>query len=292
MNRVLVIGATGRVGRQVVNLLPLHLHIRALVRSPQSADVPPHVEIFRGDLAAPETLDPALSGSDAVFLVWTVPPATMGAVIERMAKHAKRIVFLSSPHQTPHPLFQQTNPLAHMHAQIESTIAFSGLEWTFLRPGMFSANARDWWAGAIRANAPIRWPYLSTPTAPIDERDIAEIAVRALTAPEAGNPHAGKDYVLTGPESLSQREQIEILARVLGGSLRVEELSPDEARRELVALFPAPAIDMLLKAWGAALGVPALVTTTFTELTGKPPRSFEQWARDNATYFRPAAAAS
>jgi uncharacterized protein YbjT (DUF2867 family) len=290
MNRVLVVGATGRVGRQVVDLLPLRLHIRALVRSPHSANLPPHVEIFRGDLTVPETLDPALDGSDAVFLVWTAPPATTGAVIERTAKHAKRVVFLSSPHQTPHPLFQQTNPLARMHAQIESTIASSGLEWTFLRPGMFSANARDWWAGAIRANRAIRWPYLSAPTAPIDERDIAEIAVRALTAPQADNPHAGKDYVLTGPESLSQREQIEILGRALGRSLRVEELSPDEARRELVALFPAPAIDMLLKAWGAALGVPALVTTTVTELTGKPPGSFEQWARDNAAYFRPAAA--
>lgn len=292
MNRVLVIGATGRVGRQVVSLLPPHLQVRALARSPQSANLPPSVEIVRGDLTAPETLETALNGSDAVFLVWTAPPATIGSAIERITRHAKRIVLLSSPHRTPHPLFQQTNPLAHMHAQIESTIASSAVEWTFLRPGMFSANARDWWAGAIRANTPIRWPYLSAPTAPIDERDIAEIAVRALTAPEAGNPHAGKDYVLTGPESLNQREQIEILGRALGRSLQVEELSPDQARCELVALFPAPAIDMLLKAWGAALGVPALVTTTFTELTLKAPRSFEQWARDNAAYFRPAVAAS
>ena len=131
----------------------------------------------------------------------------------------------------------------------------------------------------------------SAPTAPIDERDIAEIGVRALTAPEAGNPHAGKDYVLTGPESLTQREQIEILGRGLGRPLRAEELAPDEARRELLALFPAPAVEMLLNAWAAALGQPALVTPTFTGLTGTAPRTFLQWATDNAAYFRPAAAA-
>jgi len=291
MNRVLVIGATGRVGRQVVNQLPQDLQIRALVRNPQTANLPPHVEVFRGDLTAPETLDAALSGNEAVFLVWTAPPATIAAVIERIAKHSRRVVFLSAPHQTPHPLFQQPNPLARMHAQIEDSIAASGVEWTILRPGMFSANSRDWWAGAIRSNAAIRWPYLSAPTAPIDERDIAEIGVLALTATEAGNPHAGKDYVLTGPESLTQREQIAILGRTLGRSLRVEELSPDEARGELAALFPLTAINMLLNAWCATLGVPALVTPAFAELTGTPPRSFEQWAKDNAACFLPTAAA-
>lgn len=291
MNRVLVIGATGRVGRQVVSQLPRTLRIGAAVRNPQAANLPPHVEVFRGDLSAPDSLDTALRGAEAVFLVWTAPPATIASVIERIAKHAKRIVFLSSPHQTPHPFFQQPNPLARMHAQIETAIASFGLQWTVLRPGMFSANARDWWAAAVRAKAPIRWPYLSAPTAPIDERDIAEIGVRALTAPEAGSPHASKDYVLTGPQSLTQREQIEILGRGLGLALRAEELAPEEARRELLALFPAPAVEMLLNAWAAALGQPALVSPTFRALTGTAPRSFLEWATDNAAYFRPAAAA-
>jgi uncharacterized protein YbjT (DUF2867 family) len=138
------------------------------------------------------------------------------------------------------PALPAPNPLARMHAQIEDTLAESGVQWTILRPGMFSANSRDWWAAAIRANTAIRWPYLAAPTAPIDERDIAEIAVRALSAPEAGNPHVGKNYVLTGPELLTQREQIEILGRALGRSLRVAELSPDQARRELLALFRCP----------------------------------------------------
>src|SRR6266566_3615918 len=59
-------------------------------------------------------------------------------------------------------------------------IETSGLEWTFLRPGMFAANALSWWAPQIRVGDVVRWPYLATPTAPIDERDIAAVAVRAL----------------------------------------------------------------------------------------------------------------
>src|SRR5947208_3626986 len=80
----------------------------------------------------------------------------------------------------------------------------------------------------------VRWPYLAVPTAPIDERDIAAVAVRALC--EDG--HAGAEYVLTGPESLSQGEQIVTIGEAIGRTLRVEELSPEEARSELAAIFP------------------------------------------------------
>jgi len=285
MNRVLVTGATGRVGRQVAAQLPGDLQVRALARNPESANLPPHIEVVRGDLTAPDSLVAALRGIEAVFLVWTAPPATIVPAIQQMANHVRRIVLLSSPHQTPHPLFQQPNPLARMHAQMEDTIASSGLEWTFLRPGMFSSNARDWWAGAIREGSPVRWPYLLAPTAPIDERDIAAIAVGALCAADDDSTHAGKDYVLTGPESLTQRQQIEILGRAAGRPIRIEELTPDQARGELSTIFPAPAVDMLLNAWAAALGQPALVTDTFSELTGLRPRSFHQWATDNAAYF-------
>jgi uncharacterized protein YbjT (DUF2867 family) len=119
----------------------------------------------------------------------------------------------------------------------------------------------------------------------LDERDIAAIAVRALCAADDDTTHAGKDYVLAGPESLTQREQIEILSRATGRPIRVEELTSDQARRELTTIFPAPAVDMLLNAWAAALGQPALVTNTFAELTGAWPRTFHQWATHNATYF-------
>ena len=218
MNRILIIGATGRVGRQVVSQLPATgVRVRALARNPQTAGLPPHVDVVRGDLTLPETLDACLDGIDAVFLVWTAPPATVAPALERIAKHARRIVFLSAPLKTAHPLFQQPNPLRALGEQIERLIETSGHQWTFLRPGMIAANALWWWAPQIRAGDVVRWPHLDAPTAPIDERDIAAVAVRALC--EDG--HAGAEYVLTGPQSLSQFEQISTIGGVMGRSLRI-----------------------------------------------------------------------
>jgi len=283
MNRILVIGGTGTVGRQVVaQLAATGAQVRALVRNPGAAHLPSQVEVVRGDLTLPDTLDACLHGIDAVFLVWTAPAAAVAPGLERITKHARRIVYLSAPLKTAHPLFQQPNALRAMFEQIERSIETSGVQWTFLRPGMFAANALSWWAPQIRAGDFVRWPYLAAPTAPIDERDIAAVAVRALC--EDG--HAGAEYVMTGPQSLSQLEQVATIGRVIGRSLRIEEISPDEARRELLTIGPLPAVNMLLRAWAAAIGQPAHVTSIVAEITGAPPKTFLEWATDSAAEFQ------
>ena len=275
MKPILIIGSTGKVGRQVVSLLTAAgVPVRALARTPHTAGLPLQAEVVQGDLTFPETLDPSLDGIDAVFLVWTAPPDTVAPALERIARHARRIVFLSAPLKTAHPLFQQPNPLRTMGEQIERLIETSGLQWTFLRPGMFAGNALHFWAPQIRAGDVVRWPYLAAPTAPIDERDIAAVAVHALC--EDG--HGGAEYVLTGPQSLTQSEQISIIGDVIGRSLRIEEMSP-EAR----AAFP---VKLLLDAWAAAIGQPAFVTSTFAEITGRPARTFRGWVADHAAEFR------
>jgi uncharacterized protein YbjT (DUF2867 family) len=284
MNRILVIGGTGNVGRQVVHQLASSgAHFRAMTRNPDAADLPPQVEVVRGDLTVPETLDPCLRDVDAVFLVWVAPPAAVAGALERIAKHARRIVFLTAPLKTPHPFFQQPNPSKDMAERTERLIEASGLEWTFLRAGMFAGNARHFWGPSIRAGDVVRWPYLNAPTAPTDERDLAAVAVRALC--EDG--HAGAEYVVTGPQSLTQAEQVQTIGRAIGRSLRVEEMSPDEARSELLpVLGSATFVNTLLNAWAAAIGQPAFVTTTCAEVTGTAPRTFLEWATDHAAEFR------
>lgn len=287
MKRILVIGATGTVGRQVTSqLIATNVPVRALARHPDSANLPAEVEMVRGDLTIPATFDRSLEDVDAVFLVWRAPAAAAPAALARIAKHAQRVVFLSSPHRTAHPFFQRANPAAalHPHAEIERLIESCGLQWTFLRPGMFAANALRWWAPKIRAGHDVvRWPYAEAPTAPIHERDIAAVAVRALC--EDG--HAGAEYVLTGPESLTQSEQVSVIGEAIGRALRIEEISPEEARRELLTVLPVPAIiDMLLNAWAAAIGQPALVTSTVADITGTPARTFRDWAIDHVAEFR------
>jgi uncharacterized protein YbjT (DUF2867 family) len=282
MNPILVIGATGTVGSQVVSQLSAAgVPVRSMVRNPQSATLPPQTEIVRGDLTIPDSLEPCLAGIDTVFLVWTAPPSAAAAALDRILT-TSRIVFLSAPLKTPHPLFQQPNALRSLAEQIERQIEASGRQWAFLRPGMFAANSLNWWAPQIRSGDVVRWPYLDVPTAPIDERDIAAVAVRALT--EDGHDRA--EYVITGPQSLAQREQISIIAGVLGRSLRIEELSPEQARRDGLPSVPAPAVNMLLNAWAAAAGRPAYVTSTVGQVTGTRAREFRRWVIDHAAAFR------
>jgi uncharacterized protein YbjT (DUF2867 family) len=165
MNRILIVGATDNVGRQVLSQLMVRgAHVRVLARHPDATGLPPQVEVARGDLAIPESLDRCLDGIDTVFLVWVAPSASVGPALERIAKHAKRIAFLSAPLKTAHPFFQQPNPSRALAEQIERLIEASGLQWTFLRPGMFAANALRWRGPQIRARSVVRWPYLAVPT--------------------------------------------------------------------------------------------------------------------------------
>ncbi|MFD4371154.1 SDR family oxidoreductase [Streptomyces sp. NPDC058486] len=280
---VLVTGATGRIGRIVIDrLLDAGVPVRALTHHPQAAaTLPTRVEVFTGDLTLPESLDPALSGVGAVFLVWTAPPQTAAAVVERLAAQARRVVFLSSPYQTPHPLFQQPNPMAVLHAEVERLIAATGLEATIIRPGMFASNALAWWAPAIQAGQAVRWPYSAAESAPVDDRDIAAVAARTLYQ----DGYVGGDYVLTGPESLTQAAQVDVIGDALGRRITFEEMTPDEFRSLWQGTVPSSAVDMLLGAWSAAVGQPAYITTTVNDILGTAPRTFRQWAADHATVF-------
>jgi len=262
-------------------LLGAGVPVRALTRRPAAARLPAGVEIVPGDFTLPESLDDGLQGVSAVFLVWMAPPATTQAVVERLASHTRRVVFLSSPHRTPHPFFQQPNPMAALHADIERLIAETGLASTIIRPGMFASNTLHWWAPSIRKSGIVRWPYAAAETAPIDERDIAAVAARALR--EDG--HAGGDYVLTGPESLSQSQQVGIIGDVIGRRINFEEVTPEDFRRDTAGSWPRPVVDMLLAAWGATIGRPAFVTSVVADVIGTPARTFRQWAADHASAF-------
>ncbi|OIK07921.1 NAD(P)H-binding protein [Streptomyces monashensis] len=279
---VLVTGATGRIGRAVIGqLLDAGVPVRALTRRPEAAaTLPANVEVFTGDLTAPDSLEPALKGAGAVLLVWTAPPQTAAQVVAHLAAHVRRVVFLSSPHQTPHPFFQQPNPMADLHAGIERLIAATGLESTIIRPGMLASNSLAWWAPAIRAGEVVRWPYGAAQTAPVDDRDVAAVAAQTLHQ----DGYTG-DYVLTGPESLTQAAQVGLIGDALGRRIAFEEMTPDEFRNLSQGTAPHSVIDMLLAAWGAAVGQPAYVTTAVRDILGTAPRTFRQWAADHASAF-------
>lgn len=146
---------------------------------------------------------------------------------------------------------------------------------------MLASNALFWWAAAIRAHGVVRWPYGAAETAPVDDRDVAAVAARSLYQ----DRRAGGDYVLTGPQSLSQAEQVAIIGEVLRRPVTFAELSPDEFRSETEGSWPRPVVDMLLDAWRATIGRPAYITATVSDVLGSAPRSFRQWVANHAAEF-------
>ena len=282
-NSILVTGATGNVGRNIVSLLSgSGTRIRALTRNPDTAGLPESVEVVRGDLSDPSTLEGSVEGVDTVFLMWRgFPASVIPPMMALFTKHVRRIVFLSSS-AIQDELPVQTNPIGQIHLEIEEAIKRTGLEWTFLRPGAFAANALTWWAPQLRVGDVVRWPYGAAAWAPIHERDIAAVAVRALT--EDG--HAGKKYTLSGGELLTQVEQLQTISQAIRRNLHYEELTPDVAREQMSAFLPPFVIDRLLDLWAGMVETPPLPTRTVEKVTGAPPTTFRQWSLDHPEDFQ------
>jgi uncharacterized protein YbjT (DUF2867 family) len=266
-----VIGATGKVGRQVVTgLLEANAAVRALVRDPETADLPSAVDLVSGDLLHPQGFSAYLDGVEAVFLVWPFFTDKGSAeVVDTLASHATRIVYLSAEAAGTRP--------DSFWAALEQTIERSASEWTFLRPTGFATNTLMW-ADQIRESGIVRWPYGQAARSLIHERDIAAVAVRALT----GDGHVGARYVLTGPQAITQAEQVHAIGEAVGREIRWDELSREEAEQQLKGAIPETA----LNTWASFVDTPEVVTSTVKDVTGEPARPFAQWARDHAEDFR------
>lgn len=270
MGFTFVIGATGNVGRHVVKgLIERNERVRALARDPSTARLPDSVETASGDLTNPNALATHLDGVHAVFLVWpflTADGAT--ELVEALASPERRIVYLSAEAASRRP--------DSFWAQVEQAIEHATRDWTFLRPTGFAANTLMW-ADQIRQSDVVRWVYGQAARSLIDERDIAEVAVRALTEPG----HSGQRYVLTGPEAFTQAEQVRAIGQAIGRDLRWQELSGEDIKDQLAGV-PATALDT----WASFVDDPEIVTPTVQELTGHPAHSFAEWAREHANAFQ------
>ncbi len=276
---ILVTGATGNVGRHLVTQLLEQGHaVRALTRNPEKAQLPAGAEVVAGDLMDPAAVRRALDGVRAAFL-FAVPGSAQGFLAAAREAGLRRVVFLSSG-AVVDGVEAQADLIAEMHAEIERAIEASELEWTFLRPSIFAANALQW-AWSIRASGSVSLPYPGSTGAPIDEADIAAVAVQALTT----DRRVGQKLTLTGPESLSQADQIAILGDVVGRTIPVVALDPAVAREQMERHVPAPIVAALFKIWADAVGVPAPVTGVVAEVIGRPARSFREWASDHRDAF-------
>jgi len=204
------------------------------------------------------------------------------AVTAAKATGVDHIVFLSSYFV----LIEPSPAMARWHCEREKIIRASGINATFLRPGGFMTNARDWLPSlreggyVIDAVGPGRY-------APIDPADIAAVAALVLTT----EGHQGKDYALTGNEALTIAEQVQILARAIGCGIEVREAAtPTDVIRSRFPNGAPQALADAITEWFTVMRADTIGfrTNTVEELLGRQPRTFADWCQRNADAFRQA----
>ncbi|MGP3919352.1 NAD(P)H-binding protein [Nonomuraea sp. 10N515B] len=270
---IVVTGATGKVGGELVRLLAAAgEQVTAVSRRP--APLPEGVRHSAGDLGEPTGLKAAFDGADALFLL--VAGQEPRAVLEAAAVGGvRRVVLLSSQGAG-------TRPEAYGHpVAFEEAVRGSGLEWTILRSGGFDSNALAW-AEPIRAHRTAAAPFGDVALPTVDPADLAEVA--AVVLRESG--HAGRTYTLTGPQAVSPRERAAAIGAALGEEVRFVEQSREEAREQMLRVMPEQVVEGTL----AILGTPTVeeqqVSPDVERILGRAPRAFADWAARNVAAFR------
>lgn len=276
---ILVTGATGNIGGEVVRALAgAGEKVRGLIRRDEDRSrLPAGVEGVVGDLNRPETLSSALAGVRGVHLLsgYQDMPGLLAEIRRAGVEH----VVLQSSSSVPGG--DMGNAVARYHILSEAAVRESGVAWTFLQPNSFMSNTFQW-LPQLQSGDVVRAPFGEVRVATIDPLDVAAVSAQALTS----NGHEGRSYRLSGPESLLPADRVAVLAEVLGRDLRFEGQSDAEARAEMSEAMPAEYVDAFFSFFVDGKLDESQVLPTVEEVTGRPPRSFEQWARAHADALR------
>ncbi|WP_290055350.1 NAD(P)H-binding protein [Amycolatopsis solani] len=263
--KVLVTGATGHSGRHVVAALNTD-DVRVLVRDPTKA--PAGADVVVGDIRDPAQ---AAENIDAVYLIW---PFFTADGIEQAVKPFtdKKIVYLSA----------MSAEDGGVWGDVEAAIRSVTDDWTFLRVTGLATNTLGWAAQA--ENGVVKGPYGQARRSLVHERDVADMAVKALTG-----DHRQEIYLVTGPEALRQAEQAAVIGAAIGKPVRWEEQPIAEAKTQLAEHLGEEFAAGALAHWASLVDDPEPVSLDVANVTGHPARPFEEWAREHFSRAEPPA---
>jgi uncharacterized protein YbjT (DUF2867 family) len=277
MNKILVTGATGNVGRPLVNqLVKAGAEVRAVTRHPDSAQLPADVQVVSAAAAG-------LRGASAVFLNSRALGEELADVVA-LARQAgvTRLVALSAINADDDFLRQPSRFRGDRNKEAEQLAVDSGLEWVSLRPTVFVTNFVGMWSPQIQGGDVVSGPYASASTAPIVESDIAAVAAAALLTDEL----VAQKIPLTGPEAFTNAELVEIIGSVLDRPLRYQEVPSESVRERFIgAGFPAEFADAYIAYLSATVEQPALVTHEVEKILGRPAEPFAHWVSEHRELF-------
>ncbi|OBK36804.1 nucleoside-diphosphate sugar epimerase [Mycobacterium sp. 1245111.1] len=274
---IVVTGATGNVGRPLVNqLVDAGAKVRAVTRRPQSADLPAEVELV-------ESASEAVAGASAVLLNSRALGGELATVIDAARREGvARLVALSAINADDDFSRQPSRFRGDRNKEVEQLAVDSGLEWVSLRPSVFVTNFVGMWSAQLHTGDIVRGPYAAASSAPIVESDIAAVAACALLTDDL----VGQKIPLTGPQSLTNVEMVEIIGAVLGRSLQYQEAPNELVRQRFVGLgFPREFGDAYIAMLAATIDQPAVVTDDVQRILGRPAQSLEQWVIEHKNMF-------
>ncbi|HUP59627.1 MAG TPA: SDR family oxidoreductase [Thermoanaerobaculia bacterium] len=277
---IFVTGAGGTVGSEVVRQLEAAgAKFRAAFHSEAKAEVARArgIDVVAIDYNRPETLNAALQSVERLFLLsGGAPDQEVNAVEAAKGAGVKHVVKLSVIGAD-----EEAFSFAKLHRASEKAIEQSGLAWTFLRPNGFMQNLVTYSGGTIRAQGAFYSSVGDARISHVDVRDIAAVAVKALTEPG----HEGKAYTLTGPEALTYDEMAGKISTASGRSVSYVNISDADLKQGLIgAGTPEPYADAYLDLMRHyRTGATAKVTDDVRRVTGRDARTFEEYAQDNAT---------
>jgi uncharacterized protein YbjT (DUF2867 family) len=282
---VLVVGASGNLGG-------------AAARSLQAAGIPvrvagtnpvrlrerfPDAEVVRLDLHDPSTFEPALTGTNGLFLIRPPAITRVGPTVNALADTAAQL-------RVGHVVFASvtgadTNRLVPHH-RIETHLRASGAPSTILRPGFFAQNLADAYRADIRDHGRIFLPAGRGKVAFVDTRDLGDVTAKIFTDPVA---HRGAGYRLTGPEALDFGQVASVLTDILGRPIRYQPASAAgylrhlrRARQPLPLILVETALHL-----GLRRGQAETVDPTLARLLGRAPRTLAQYVRDHQQLWTP-----
>jgi uncharacterized protein YbjT (DUF2867 family) len=281
---ILVTGSTGNVGSEVVKQLASGEHkVRALVRDRSSAagKFPTTVDLAIGDLDSVDSLVAAMRGVDKVYLLAPMTPShvvheanAIAAAKRAQVKHVVKHSLLGAQYEAI--------TLARWHRNGEKVLEASGLAWTHVRPSAFFTNALGW-AAMIKNGGVVYQPTGEGKLGMVDPRDVAAVAVAALTEPG----HESKAYDVTGGRALSTREQVEIIAQATGKPIKYVHVPDHTARDSMLRTMQPQLVELLLEYMGMVRGgQAAVVTDAVQKVTHRQPRTFEAWVQDHVGVFK------
>jgi uncharacterized protein YbjT (DUF2867 family) len=283
VGKVLVTGATGNTGSRLVPALRrAGVDVRAFVRDESKAQPLKDVgaEIVVGDLDQPATIRPAVEGVDKIYLLtWNGP--TQAQHVENVIQAAREA---GNPYIVRHSMWgPERSRIIKQGSQAEEAVKSSGLPWTLLEPTFFMQNTMMA-AQTIASDGVIYWDMKDGKLGMIDLRDIVDVAVAVLT----GTGHEGKSYILTGPAAISFNDVAATFSKVLHRDVKYVSVPGEASLDSMVGMglpkWIAQGYGELME--GFSEGFANRTTDNVPELTGHPARSFEQFVRDHAQFFR------